>query len=85
LKWRVPLSTISAAVEARILSSMKEERVAASAQLPGPAKVAYTGDRKALIEAVRDALYASKIVSDAQGFVQLWRCCQTIRMGITLR
>jgi len=67
----VPLSTISAAVEARILSSMKEERVAASAQLPAPAKVPYTGDRKALIEAVRDALYASKIVSYAQGFVQL--------------
>lgn len=77
-KWTVghavemgcPLSTISAAVEARILSSMKEERVAASAQLPGPV-VSYTGDRKALINAVRDALYASKIVSYAQGFVQL--------------
>jgi 6-phosphogluconate dehydrogenase len=78
-KWTVghavemgcPLSTISAAVEARILSSMKEERVAASAQLPAPATTAYAGDRKALIEAVRDALYASKIVSYAQGFVQL--------------
>ena len=67
----VPLSTISAAVEARILSSIKEERVEASQQLPAPEKVAYTGDRKALIEAVRDALYASKIVSYAQGFVQL--------------
>ncbi len=78
-KWTVghavemacPLSTISAAVEARILSSMKEERVAASAQLPGPEKTAFAGDRKALVEAVRDALYASKIVSYAQGFVQL--------------
>lgn len=78
-KWTVghavemacPLSTISAAVEARILSSMKEERVAASAQLPGPETTAFSGDRKALIEAVRDALYASKIVSYAQGFVQL--------------
>jgi 6-phosphogluconate dehydrogenase len=78
-KWTVghavemacPLSTISAAVEARILSSMKEERVAASQQLPSPEKTAFSGDRKALIEAVRDALYASKIVSYAQGFVQL--------------
>ncbi|MEY2598773.1 MAG: 6-phosphogluconate dehydrogenase, NADP(+)-dependent, decarboxylating [Verrucomicrobiota bacterium] len=71
VEMAVPLSTISAAVEARILSSMKEERVEASAQLPAPARVAYTGDRAALIEAVRDALYASKIVSYAQGFVQL--------------
>ena len=78
-KWTVghavemacPLSTISAAVEARILSSMKEERVAASKQLPSPDKIDFSGDRNALIEAVRDALYASKIVSYAQGFVQL--------------
>ena len=67
----VPLSTISAAVEARILSSIKEERVEASKQLPAPATSPFTGDKKALIDAVRDALYASKIVSYAQGFVQL--------------
>ena len=67
----VPLSTISSAVEARILSSLKEERVEASKHLTGPAPTAFQGDRKALIEAVRDALYASKIVSYAQGFVQL--------------
>ena len=67
----VPLSTIGAAVEARILSSMKDERVAASRALPGPDAKAFTGDRAAIIEAVRDALYASKIISYAQGFVQL--------------
>jgi len=67
----IPLSTIGSAVEARILSSMKDERVAASSQLSGPAPVAYTGDKTKLIEAVRDALYASKIVSYAQGFAQL--------------
>ena len=67
----VPLSTISSAVEARILSSLKDERVAAAKELPAPAPVSFTGDRAALIEAVRDALYASKIVSYAQGFVQL--------------
>ena len=67
----VPLSTISSAVEARILSSLKEERVEASKHLSGPAHVPYTGDKQELINAVRDALYASKIVSYAQGFVQL--------------
>ena len=67
----VPLSTIGAAVEARILSSMKDERVAASKVLPGPDAKPFTGDRAAIIEAVRDALYASKIISYAQGFVQL--------------
>ena len=67
----VPLSVIASAVEARILSSLKAERVAASQVLPGPAVTPYAGDRQALIDAVRDALYASKIISYAQGFVQL--------------
>jgi len=67
----VPLSVIGSAVEARILSSLKEERIAASKDLPGPSPKAFTGDRDALISAVRDALYASKIISYAQGFVQL--------------
>ncbi len=67
----VPLSVIGSAVEARILSSLKDERVAASKELSGPAPIAFTGDRAQLIEAVRDALYASKIISYAQGFVQL--------------
>jgi len=67
----VPLSTISAAVEARILSSMKEQRVAAARELAGPKPKPFTGDRQAFIDAVRDALYASKIVSYAQGFAQL--------------
>ena len=67
----VPLSVIGSAVEARILSSLKDERVAASKELSGPAPIAFTGDRAQLVEAVRDALYASKIISYAQGFVQL--------------
>ena len=67
----VPLSTIAAAVEARIVSSMKDERIAASRELPGPTLNPFTGDRAALIAAVRDALYASKIVSYAQGFAEL--------------
>jgi len=67
----VPLSVIGSAVEARILSSIKDERVAASKELPVPETPEFTGDRQALIDAVRDALYASKIISYAQGFVQL--------------
>ena len=67
----VPLSVIGSAVEARILSSMKSERVAASGVLPAPAPAKWSGDRRGFIDAVRDALYASKIISYAQGFVQL--------------
>ncbi len=68
----VPLSVISSAVEARILSSMKVERVVASKELPAPAPRTFAGeDRQHFIDCVRDALYASKIISYAQGFVQL--------------
>ncbi|RLT45543.1 MAG: NADP-dependent phosphogluconate dehydrogenase [Chloroflexi bacterium] len=62
-----PIPTINTAVTSRIISSMKEERVAASAILPGPQTAPYTGDRQELIDAVRDALYASKISAYAQG------------------
>ena len=62
----VVVSTINSAVEARILSSLKEKRVAASGQLQGPAPA--IGWAKAdLVAKVHDALYASKIVSYAQG------------------
>jgi 6-phosphogluconate dehydrogenase len=61
-----PIPTIDAAVESRILSSFKPQRVAASRVLRGPSP-AYGGDRTRLIAAARDALYASKITSYAQG------------------
>lgn len=60
------IPTITSAVDGRILSSLKEERVAASQVFFGP-KCIYRGDRQKIIEAVRDALYASKICSYAQG------------------
>jgi len=60
------IPTINAAVESRIISAMKPQRVAASRVLKGPV-LRYTGDRQALIDAARDALYASKITSYAQG------------------
>jgi 6-phosphogluconate dehydrogenase len=68
IEQAVVVSTINAAVEARVLSAVKDQRVRASKQLPAPPKFNYTGDRQALIDAVRDALYASKIISYAQGF-----------------
>jgi 6-phosphogluconate dehydrogenase len=62
----VVISTINAAVEARILSSMKDKRVAASKELHGP-KAEITADKAALVKKVHDALFASKIISYAQG------------------
>jgi 6-phosphogluconate dehydrogenase len=62
----VVISTINAAVEARILSSMKDQRVDASTQLQGP-KAEISADKAALVKKVHDALFASKIVSYAQG------------------
>ncbi|MBS0430257.1 MAG: decarboxylating NADP(+)-dependent phosphogluconate dehydrogenase [Proteobacteria bacterium] len=63
----VVISTINAAVEARVLSSQKKQRVAASAVLQGPTP-ALSLDKKALVDKVHDALYASKVVSYTQGF-----------------
>lgn len=60
--------TITEAVFARCISAIKEERVAASKILSGPSKIELTDDKKEFIEAVRQALYASKICSYAQGF-----------------
>jgi len=65
-----PTQTINAAVESRIISGYKDERVAASKVISGP-KVNYTGDKQKLIDAARAALYASKITSYAQGMALL--------------
>jgi len=74
LDMGVPAPTVAEAVFARCLSAVKEERVAASKILKGPKKK-YRGAKKALIDAIRDALYCSKICSYAQGF-QLMREAQ---------
>ncbi len=78
-KWTViaaldvgqPLTLIGEAVFARCLSALKEERVQAARQLPGPA-AKFTGDKAAFVDDLRHALYASKIASYAQGY-QLMR------------
>jgi 6-phosphogluconate dehydrogenase len=66
----VPSTLVTEAVYARSLSAMKDSRVQASKTLKGPSG-AYQGDRKAFIDDVRQALFASKICSYAQGYVQL--------------
>jgi 6-phosphogluconate dehydrogenase len=67
LDLAVPIPTIASAIDARVLSSMKDERVAASKILKGPASPFQPGNRRQLIQDVHDALYASKICSYAQG------------------
>jgi len=63
----VPVTLIAEAVYGRCISALKEERVAASKVLVGPTPL-FNGDRKAFIDDLRDALYAAKVISYAQGF-----------------
>jgi len=67
----MPLTLIGEAVFARCLSAIKDERVRAAKALPGDVK-AFDGDKKAFVDDLRQALYASKLVSYAQGY-QLMR------------
>src|SRR5438067_6602086 len=60
LNFGVVIPTMQAAVDARVMSGLKDQRVEASKQLPGQA-ARYEGDKQAMIDAVHDALYASKI------------------------
>ncbi|HTM56603.1 MAG TPA: decarboxylating NADP(+)-dependent phosphogluconate dehydrogenase [Pirellulales bacterium] len=66
----VPSTLVTEAVFARSLSAMKDARLRASKVLKGP-EPKFSGDRQAFIDATREALYASKICSYAQGFVQM--------------
>ncbi len=78
-KWTVisaldtgqPVTLIGESVFARCLSALKEERVEAAKILAGPAAKPVAGDRAAFIEDVRRALYCSKIISYAQGYMLL--------------
>ena len=71
----IPITLMAEAVYARCVSAMKEERVAASLKLKGP-KSKISGDRAKLVEGIRSALYASKIVSYAQGYMLLRAAAQ---------
>lgn len=64
-----PVTLIGEAVFARCLSAIKEERIRASKVISGPAKEAFKGDKQQFIDDLEQALYASKIISYAQGFM----------------
>lgn len=81
LNLGVPLPLITESVFARMLSSMKDERVVASKHLDGP-KPGFFGDRKMFIHELESALYAAKIISYTQGY-QLMRAAAT-EFGWTL-
>jgi len=70
LELGIPVTGITEAVFARCLSAVKDQRAAAAKVLHGP-KAEFSGDRRAFIDDIRDALYASKVVAYAQGFDQM--------------
>ncbi len=84
LEQGVSIPTIIAAVNSRIISSYKTERVAASKLLTGPTDYRFTGDAKTFITQVRDALYCSKICSYAQGMALLSVASKTYSYHLNL-
>jgi 6-phosphogluconate dehydrogenase len=78
LELGAPVTLIGEAVFARTLSSQKQDRVIASKILLGP-KTHFEGDKKAFLEDLRQAVYASKIVSYAQGFVLMREAATTFK------
>jgi len=85
LDLAVPIPTIAAAIDARVLSSMKDERVAASRALAGATTAMHPADRKQFIDDVHDALYASKICSYAQGMALIQAGGAEWKWGIDMR
>ncbi|BCX12741.1 MAG: 6-phosphogluconate dehydrogenase, decarboxylating [Thermosynechococcus sp.] len=77
LELGVAIPTITAAVNARILSSMKAERLAAAPALPGPV-AQFSGNCQEFIDKVRDALYCSKVCSYAQGMALIAKGSQQL-------
>ena len=91
-KWTVlsgldngaPVTLIAEAVFARLISSLKDERVAASSVLAGPTGGKFAGDVQAAIEDIRQALYASKIISYAQGYMLLKNASEAYKWNLNL-
>ncbi|XP_067946945.1 6-phosphogluconate dehydrogenase, decarboxylating-like [Watersipora subatra] len=82
LEYGMPVTLIGESVFARCLSSLKDERVAASKVLDGPSTSKFKGDRKQFIEDIRKALYASKIVSYAQGFMLMRQAAKELNWSL---
>ncbi|MDJ0570549.1 MAG: decarboxylating NADP(+)-dependent phosphogluconate dehydrogenase [Pleurocapsa sp. MO_192.B19] len=83
LELGVPIPTIYAAVNARVMSAYKEERVAASKQIDAPS-TNYEGDKQEFIDKVRDALYCSKMCSYAQGMALLSKASSEFNFNLNL-
>ncbi|KAI9131749.1 NADP-dependent phosphogluconate dehydrogenase [Acaryochloris sp. CCMEE 5410] len=83
LELGVPIPTITAAVNARITSSFKDERVKAAEILTGPTAT-FSGDKQAFIGKVRDALYCSKICSYAQGMALMSAASREFNFNLNL-
>jgi 6-phosphogluconate dehydrogenase len=79
-----PTPTINAAVEARIISAYKEERVAASKVIKGPPALKTKVDKNDLVEKLRQALYAAKICSYAQGMALLRAASEEYKYDLDL-
>jgi 6-phosphogluconate dehydrogenase len=83
LELGVSIPTIYAAVNARVMSAYKDERVAAAKELPGPGET-YLGDAAIFVNKVRDALYCSKMCSYAQGMALIAKASQEFNYNISL-
>jgi 6-phosphogluconate dehydrogenase len=79
----MPVTLIGEAVFARCLSSLKPERIRASKVLSGPTP-SFTGDRQEFIDNLEQALYASKIISYAQGFMLIQNVCFQFHFDVVL-
>ena len=79
----IPTHTINAAVEARIISGLKEERLAAERVFTRP-DAAFTGDREALFEQVRQALYAGMLSAYAQGLALIQAASEAYDYNISI-
>jgi 6-phosphogluconate dehydrogenase len=85
LDLAVPIPTIAAAIDARVMSSMKDERVIAAKELGDGPRSRYSGDNQHLIDAVEKALYAAKICSYAQGMSLIQAGSTEYKWNIKLR
>jgi len=82
LNMGMPLTMIAEAVFARCLSAMKEERVQASKILPGPTPGQFRGDKQQVTNFIRDAVFASKMVSYTQGYVLMSAAAQEYKWNL---
>ena len=80
----IQIPTIAAALDGRGMSAIKEERVMASGKIKGPA-ISHKADKKQLIDAVKDALYDSKVCSYTQGMRLIQAASNEYKWGVNLR